>query len=166
MTDSKRPLWAPWRIDFIRDGDKDRCFLCGKKDDFESVDEELVIYRGENIFAILNRYPYNSGHLMLAPYEHVPDISKISPEARCEMMDLVVIARKCILDAVKPEGFNIGLNEGAAGGAGFKDHLHLHIVPRWAGDNNFMPVIGGARVVPEALVKTAKHLRKAWPEKE
>ena len=159
---NSRPLWAPWRIEFIRSPKAGKCFLCNKKDEKSSPDEELVIFRGAFNFVILNRFPYNSGHLMISPYRHIADLSALEKEELHEIMDLIVRSQKALQKAMFPEGFNAGINLGAAAGAGIKDHLHFHVVPRWVGDTNFMPVIGDIRVVPETLVNIAELLRKTW----
>jgi len=162
MADEQRPLWAPWRIEFIRAKKSGECFLCGKKEKGESPEEPLIVARLERCFVILNRYPYNSGHLMVAPYRHVGDISELEGKESHEIMDACVMAKNALSSLMKPEGFNIGFNLGISAGAGLAEHIHLHIVPRWTGDTNFMPVIGDARVVPEALEKTAELIRGAW----
>jgi ATP adenylyltransferase len=158
-----RPLWAPWRIAFIR-GKKDKhCFMCGQKSPAETTpEEELIVHRGEHAFVILNRFPYNSGHLLVAPYRHIGDISELTAAERVEVMDLCVKSKEVLDKVMKPAGFNVGFNLGVAAGAGIADHIHLHIVPRWNGDCNFMPAIGDVRVVPEALVDTAALIRAAW----
>lgn len=158
-----RPLWAPWRIEFIR-GEKDkRCFLCGKQRvNPEWPEESLVVFRGRTAFVILNRYPYNSGHLMIAPYSHTGDISELTVEERHEIMDLCVKAKEVLQKVMRPDAFNVGFNLGVAAGAGIADHLHMHIVPRWIGDTNFMPVISDTRCVPEALDETARIIRENW----
>lgn len=158
-----RPLWAPWRIAFIR-GDKDkRCFMCGQESPVEATEEEeLIVHRGTRAFVILNRFPYNSGHLLVAPYRHTGDISELTADERLEIMDLCIKSKEVLDKTMKPAGYNIGFNLGLAAGAGVADHLHLHIVPRWNGDCNFMPVIGNVRVVPEALAATAVLIRNAW----
>ncbi len=162
MSEDQRPLWAPWRIEFIRSKKGSDCFLCGKREPSGSPEEPLVVARLKSCFAILNRYPYNSGHLMVAPYRHIGDISLLSPEESHEMMDACVKAKEALDRLMKPDGFNIGFNLGLSAGAGLAEHIHLHIVPRWTGDTNFMPVIGDARVVPEALEKTAALIKEAW----
>lgn len=162
MNHENRPLWAPWRIEFIRSEKKGGCFLCGKKECFDSPEEELIVARKKHCFVILNRYPYNSGHLLIAPYEHCGDISLLSPDARHEIIDTCAQAQEVLKKLLHPQGFNVGFNFGTAAGAGVAEHIHLHIVPRWVGDNNFMPVIGDIRCVPEALVNTAKLIRDAW----
>lgn len=158
-----RPLWAPWRIEFIKGAKEARCFLCGQEPGKPPAPEaELVIFRGDSSFVILNRFPYNSGHLMIAPYAHAGDISLLSAGERHELMDLCVRAKDALQRAMAPDAFNAGFNLGAAAGAGVADHLHLHLVPRWSGDTNFMPVISDTRCIPEALEATARLIREHW----
>ena len=165
MSEESRPLWAPWRIDFIRSKKEPGCFLCGNESRDEARnEEELIIARLPLCFVILNRYPYNSGHLMVAPYRHVGDLAGLEPEESHAIMDACVMTKEVLAGLLKPDGFNIGFNLGLAAGAGVADHIHMHIVPRWNGDTNFMPVMSGSRVVPEALVETARLIRAAWPE--
>ncbi|OGV49901.1 MAG: HIT family hydrolase [Lentisphaerae bacterium GWF2_52_8] len=165
MGTAKRPLWAPWRIEFIRSKKDGCCFLCDKRrPDSESREEELVIFRGKTVFVILNRYPYNSGHLMIAPYRHIGDISELGVAERRELMDITIESKELLSKLMRPEGFNVGFNLGLAGGAGVADHIHMHVVPRWQGDTNFMPVLCDTRIVPESLVETARLLRSAWPK--
>ena len=160
FSNEDRPVWAPWRIDFIRSEKEDGCFLCNKEtEDKNSKEEELIIYRTEKVFVILNRYPYNPGHLLVSPYRHIGNLNELDDEERLALMQVVTKMQQLLQDAMAPDGFNIGINTGKAAGAGVEDHLHMHIVPRWNGDNNFMPVLGGNRVVPESLVATAKILR-------
>ncbi|MCP3968667.1 MAG: HIT domain-containing protein [Lentisphaerae bacterium] len=160
---SQRPLWAPWRIDFIKGEKENRCFLCDNIDPDESSPEEaIIIHRGTTCFVIMNRFPYNSGHLMIAPYRHIGDLSDLTEEERKEMMDLCVKSKEALQSAMSPEAYNAGFNLGAAAGAGIADHLHMHMVPRWRGDTNFMPVISDTRCVPEAIEATAKLLRDHW----
>ncbi len=161
----KRPLWAPWRIEFITSPKSKRCFLCSRNGRFDPMEEELIIARARHSFVILNRFPYNSGHLMIAPYAHVNSLSLLDRKTVYEMMDLVIFAQEVMAESMRPAGFNIGFNIGAAGGAGLEEHVHLHIVPRWVGDANFMPVIGDTRVVPQSLIDTADFLRNAWNRK-
>lgn len=162
MKETKRPLWAPWRIDFIRSEKDGSCFLCLNDDHHDNDIENLLIAREKKCFVILNRYPYNSGHLMISPYRHIADIEEMTIEERHELFDLTIKAKKTLTLTLQPEGFNVGFNIGAAAGAGVEDHIHMHIVPRWAGDTNFMPVLAGIHVVPEALERTAKLIREAW----
>jgi len=164
MTGKPRPLWAPWRIDYILSDKVESCFLCNRKEKNDSEDDELVISRGEQVFVMLNRYPYNSGHLMVTPYRHIGDISELTRSERYELIDLTVSAEQVLQQLMCPDGFNIGFNLGTAGGAGIKEHIHQHIVPRWVGDTNFMPVLSDTRVVPQALKVTADLLREKWQE--
>ena len=160
---SDRPLWAPWRIEFIRGEKEDTCFLCDNaQSNPDSQEEPLIIYRGKTCFVIVNRYPYNSGHMMAAPYRHIGDIEKLTVEERHELMDLCVDCKKVLKAAMYPDAFNVGFNLGHAAGAGVAEHIHMHIVPRWNGDTNFMPVLADTRCVPEAIEKTAELLRKTW----
>lgn len=160
---SNRPLWAPWRIEFISGEKEKRCFLCDNEQyDLNSEEEALIIYRGKTCFVIINRFPYNSGHMMVSPYRHVGDIEKLTLEERHELMDLSVDCKKVLEAAMHPDAFNIGFNLGHAAGAGLAEHLHMHIVPRWNGDTNFMPVLADTRCVPEAIEKTAEILRNTW----
>ena len=151
-------LWAPWRLKYITGDKEEGCIFCKKPKEGNDKDN-LILYTGETSFIIMNRYPYSNGHLMTVPYKHTNNFSDLTQEERLELMDLTA---KCldILQVIKPEGFNIGMNLGRTGGAGIDDHLHFHIVPRWSGDNNFMPVIGDVRVMPEYLEETYEALRK------
>jgi ATP adenylyltransferase len=148
-----RPLWAPWRIDYIRGEKEGTCFLC--RIFAETSDREnLLLFRGKTCAVLLNRFPYNSGHLMVTPYRHTAELGDLTPEENLEMAELTARAVAALREAMNPQGFNIGINLGESAGAGLKDHLHRHIVPRWIGDTNFMPVLGGPRVMPEALEAT------------
>jgi ATP adenylyltransferase len=151
-------LWAPWRIKYIAGDKEEGCIFC-KKPKEGNDKENLILYTGETSFIIMNRYPYSNGHLMTVPYKHTNSFSDLTQDERLDLMNLTA---KCldILQVIKPEGFNIGMNLGRTGGAGIDDHLHFHIVPRWSGDNNFMPVIGDVRVMPEYLEETYETLRK------
>jgi ATP adenylyltransferase len=120
------------------------------------------VFEGETVFVVLNKYPYNSGHLLVAPFAHKADISDLTSAERSEMMETTIKAKEVLQSVMRPEGFNVGFNLGAAAGAGVPGHLHMHIVPRWSGDTNFMPVIAGDRVVPEALAATRSLLVEAW----
>lgn len=159
----ERPLWAPWRIEFIRSEKDGECFLCGNESPkHDKIEEALIVHRDKECFVILNRFPYNSGHLMVAPFEHIGDLAVLSTESRSEIMELCVKSQMVLNRVMAPQGFNIGFNLGTAAGAGVADHLHMHIVPRWIGDNNFMAVLGDNRVVPESLEVTADLIRSAW----
>ena len=166
MSDESRPLWAPWRIEFIRAPKDAGCFLCGNLSPGYKPEEPWIVHRGEHCFVMLNRYPYNMGHLLIVPYRHVGDLALLTAEERAELMTLCVRGELTLRRAMKPDAFNIGFNIGSAAGAGVADHLHMHIVPRWNGDNNFMPVLADIRCVPEALEKTAELLRNNWRDEE
>lgn len=154
------PLWAPWRIEYLEAEPEPGCFLCRKRD--EGRDEEnLVLLRGERAFVLLNRFPYANGHLMVAPYEHEGDLTRLPLESLQEVMLLTRRAMAAIRRALQPQGYNLGINQERAAGAGLEDHLHLHIVPRWVGDTNFLAVLAGTRTIPEALAQTYRRLQEA-----
>ena len=150
-------LYSPWRMKYLTSTHKDTagCIFCALLNDAPENDREnFVVYRGDTVFAVMNIYPYNSGHLMVLPYAHVATLSDIPYETQAEMMGLTTYFTELLSELMQPQGFNIGLNIGQAAGAGIENHLHLHIVPRWQGDSNFMPVIGETRVLPEELADT------------
>ncbi|HEY5621807.1 MAG TPA: HIT domain-containing protein [Pontiella sp.] len=145
-------IWAPWRIEYILSSKEDGCFLCrmiAEKNDREN----LLLKRGKTCFVVMNRYPYTGGHLMVAPYRHLEHLKDLTAEERAELADLSIDAVEILKTALKPDGLNLGYNLGEAAGAGLKDHIHQHIVPRWTGDTNFMPVLSGTRVMPQALTE-------------
>ena len=154
-------LWAPWRIKYIEKGIDKGCILCEKPAAGKDEDN-LILYRGKHNFILMNLYPYNSGHLMVAPYRHAAAIDELTDEERNEHFKLVSLGVSVLKKVMKPEGFNIGLNIGRVAGAGVDKHIHSHIVPRWNGDTNFMPVIGDTKVVNEALEETYKKLKKEF----
>ncbi|MFC1967824.1 HIT domain-containing protein [Chloroflexota bacterium] len=135
------------------------CFLCQKAGEKSDV-SNYILYRGERNFVVLNLYPYNPGHLMVAPFRHVGRLEELTREESTEHFEMVVKSTKAIAEALNPGGFNIGINVGKVAGAGLEDHLHTHVVPRWAGDTNFMPVISDTRVVPQALEETYQRLKE------
>jgi ATP adenylyltransferase len=147
---AEQRLWAPWRLDYIQGPKPDECIFCAKPAAGDDAAAHIVA-RGERCFVMLNTYPYNNGHLMISPYEHVSSIEELDDEVLLELMRLTQRSLRAVRDAYSPEGFNIGVNEGKVAGAGFDDHVHLHVVPRWAADTNFMPVIGSTRVLPQSL---------------
>jgi len=151
-----KTLWAPWRIDYITGGKKEGCIFCDKPKEGNDK-KNLILYKGETSFIIMNRYPYSNGHLMAVPYRHINYMPELDHKERLELMNLTT---KCIeiLKVMNPDGFNIGMNLGTAGGAGIDDHLHFHIVPRWNGDTNFMPLIADVKVMPEYLEDTYETL--------
>lgn len=154
-------LWTPWRYRYIADASKDdRCIFCdalGAEDDRRT----LIVLRGAKNFIILNRYPYTSGHVMVVPYEHVADLSAVDSATLAEMMTLTQRVQSALARTYHPEGYNLGMNLGRAAGAGVIGHLHLHVLPRWGGDANFMTVVGETRVEPEDLATTYDRLHKA-----
>jgi ATP adenylyltransferase len=155
---TERPLWAPWRIEYIRGPKGDQCIFC-------DPDPAHVVERGEHCFTILNTYPYAPGHVMVAPFRHVAALDELTDE---EMLELMRLARRTVAaqsTAMTPDGFNVGLNLGTVAGAGIADHLHLHVVPRWQGDNSFMPVIDDTRVIGQALQATREVLLEALRQK-
>jgi ATP adenylyltransferase len=140
---------------------KEGCVFCYEKSR-EDGPENLIVHRARHSFVILNRYPYTSGHLMVVPYVHQSSLEDLDAETRAEMMELVSKGLSILRQEYRPQGFNVGVNIGEAAGAGILDHVHLHIVPRWAGDTNFMSSLGRARVLPEALEDTYWRIRKSW----
>lgn len=156
-----RKLWAPWRIDYILGPKEEGCFFCKYLADNKD-EEHLILYRGKKAFVIMNYYPYNNGHLMVVPNEHRGDITELDPDTLTEMMKMVQASVEIIRKEMKAEGFNIGINQGKVAGAGVDDHVHIHIVPRWTGDTNFMPVTGYTKVISEGLKETWKKLKKQF----
>lgn len=155
-------LWAPWRMEYIRaPRPADECIFCDKPaagDDREN----LIVYRGEHAFVMMNLYPYNNGHVLIAPYRHVSEFDDLEPEVQLEMLNLVSRAMTIMRREMQAGGFNFGANIGAAAGAGIEPHIHLHLVPRWSGDTNFMPVFGGAKVQVQSLRETRDLLAEAF----
>ena len=153
-------LWAPWRMEFISKGEEKKCFLCNASADTKNDKEHLVVKRGKLVFAIMNRFPYNNGHLLISPNRHVGLLEELTQEELLEIMNLSVEMKKKLDNAFKPDGYNMGINLGRVAGAGLPGHFHLHIVPRWNGDTNFMPVLGETKVMPEYLQKTYEKIVK------
>jgi ATP adenylyltransferase len=151
-------LWAPWRMEYIGAPPGPGCLFCNawKAADPRSV---LVLAKGRRCLILLNRYPYNSGHLMVAPVAHVPSLAELDRASLCDVAVAAQVCEKALAEEYKPQGFNIGSNIGAPAGAGVAEHVHLHLVPRWAGDTNFMPVLGETKVLPESLEETYDRLR-------
>lgn len=146
-------LWAPWRMDYIRSEKDDGCIFCDKPDQNDDR-EMLILFRGERSYIMMNLYPYNNGHLLISPFEHVDNSNDLSKECRSEIMELANQSMKVMKEKMNAEGFNIGANIGASGGAGIEEHIHYHVVPRWAGDTNFMPVVGHTKVQVDGLLET------------
>ncbi|KKL97610.1 hypothetical protein LCGC14_1832730, partial [marine sediment metagenome] len=140
----------PWRKEFILSKKEENCFFCTAIKDNQDR-KNLVLYRGKECFCILNKYPYNSGHLMVAPKMHKDDLSKLSDSEMLELLTLTRDVKDILTKKLKPEGFNLGINFGKVAGAGVEGHIHLHLVPRWKGDTNFMPVIAETKVIPQSL---------------
>lgn len=155
-----RPLWAPWRLAFVQAPPRRGCFLClyarQRKDR-----KNLVVFRNHSCFALLNRFPYNSGHLLVAPRAHKGRLEDLTAEERTDLMNLLIVMQKALNRVLRPEGYNIGFNLGRAAGAGVPGHLHVHVVPRWTADTNFMPVVGQTKVIPQALEDLYASLRGA-----
>jgi ATP adenylyltransferase len=161
MAGMPKPLWAPWRLEYVAHADElPGCPLCAEA--AGEVAESLVVHRGERVFALLNKFPYSSGHLILAPYAHVGGLVDLGEEGAVEVHRLTLQALAALQATYRPSGFNLGWNLGRAAGAGIPEHVHLHVVPRWAGDTSFMPVLGDAKVIPEHLLATRDRLRDAW----
>ena len=151
-------IWAPWRIKYIQMEKPEGCILCEKpKENNDALN--YILYRGDKNFVIMNSYPYNPGHLMIAPYRHIANLEELTDEELLEHFQIIGRATKLLKRVFNPDGFNIGINIGKVAGAGIAEHIHSHIVPRWQGDTNFMPVLSNVRVVPEALAETYKKLK-------
>jgi len=146
---------------YITEFKKNGCVFCGALE-LEDGPENLIVSRGQKTFVILNAFPYTSGHLMVLPYQHVPDLSDLDAETRAEMIEMVTKSSQVLRTLYTPQGFNIGINMGEAAGAGIEEHIHIHIVPRWMGDTNFMTAVGQTRVLPEALDETYRRVKDAW----
>jgi len=161
MTD---PLWAPWRLEYISSASEQTgCVFCRAATAPDHADS-LVVHRGETAFVLLNRFPYTSGHLMVAPSRHVGSLGELSAQEAAEIHALSARALEVLGTLFQPHGFNVGWNLGRSAGAGVVDHVHEHVVPRWQGDTNFMPVLADVRVIPEHLQTTHARVESAWRE--
>ena len=148
-----QPLWAPWRLEYVQHADElGRCIFC-------EPEEELLVHRGTRALAVLNKFPYSSGHVLIAPLRHVGEFGELDEEEALEVHRLAARSIEALRTEYAPHGFNLGWNLGRVAGAGIEDHLHMHVVPRWSGDTSFMPVLGDVKVLPEALRRTAERLR-------
>jgi ATP adenylyltransferase len=148
-----KPLWAPWRLEYVSSADDlDRCIFC-------EPEEELLVARGAAALVVLNKFPYSSGHLLVAPQRHVGDFGELTDAETLEIQRLAARGMDALRAEYAPHGFNLGWNIGRVAGAGIEDHVHLHVVPRWNGDTSFMPVLGDVKVLPEHLLETARRLR-------
>ena len=158
-----KPLWAPWRLEYIAQADEQQgCVFCDEATGRIAAEASLLVVGGDTAIALLNKYPYSSGHLMVAPRRHVGELSELDPAEVIELHRLVVEALAALRRVYDPGGFNLGWNLGRIAGAGIADHVHQHVVPRWSGDTNFMPVLADVKVIPEHLVETRDRLREAW----
>jgi ATP adenylyltransferase len=156
-------LWAPWRLEYVQNADKqDGCVFCRAAESDDAAGQ-LVVHRGERAFVLLNKFPYSSGHLLVAPYRHGLDFGDLDDAEALEIHRLGAQGLEALAAVYRPEGFNLGWNIGRIAGAGIPDHGHLHVVPRWAGDTNFMPVLADVKVIPEHLTATRTRLADAWP---
>jgi ATP adenylyltransferase len=156
-------LWAPWRLQYLKGDKPDECIFCTRPA-MHDDERALIAYRGDSCYVMLNAFPYASGHVMVAPYEHVSDLRQLGDRAAAEFMALTQRSLGAVEHVYSPEGFNLGVNLGAVAGAGFAGHVHQHVVPRWKGDTNFMPVVGDTLVLPEVLPDSWAKLRDAFAE--
>ena len=161
-------LYTPWRMKYVATtrAQVDDCVFCAKCHDGPERDREnFLVYRGQTVFTIMNIFPYNTGHLMILPYQHVATLAEVPPDVQFELITLATYFTELLTNLMRSDGFNIGINIGRAAGAGIDSHLHVHIVPRWSGDSNFMPVIGETRVLPEELEATYDRIVKLVNER-
>lgn len=160
-----QPIWAPWRMEYVLEDKSEKelqeCVFCVGSDETRDRERQLL-FRGKHGFIIMNRYPYSNGHLLIIPFRHVCDLNELTPEEGIELFQLLTLAKEVLLEKLSPQGFNIGMNLGSAAGAGIPGHLHWHIVPRWQGDTNFMPVVGDLRVIPQHLQRTCDILAEEF----
>jgi ATP adenylyltransferase len=148
-----KPLWAPWRLEYVTGADDlDRCIFC-------EPEEELLVHRGRHALVVMNKFPYSSGHVLVAPLRHLGDFGALSADEAVEVHELAARAVDALRAGYGAHGFNLGWNLGRVAGAGIEDHVHLHVVPRWNGDTSFMPVLGDVKVLPEHLLESARRLR-------
>jgi ATP adenylyltransferase len=157
-----KQLWAPWRLEYIESADEQEgCVFCRARDGADEAG--LIVHRGERVFVMLNKYPYASGHLMVAPNRHEGEFGELDVDEALEVHRLAALGLAALAETMRPQGFNLGWNLGRIAGAGVIDHVHLHVVPRWTGDTNFMPVLADVKVLPEALEQMRLKLAEAWP---
>ncbi len=150
-------LWAPWRLEYVQHADEEPgCIFC-------EPDEAMLVHRGERALVLLNKFPYSSGHVLVAPTRHVADFAELDRDEAAEIHSLAASAIGALAQTYAPQGYNLGWNLGRIAGAGIVDHVHMHVVPRWAGDTNFMPVLADVKVLPEHLLETKRRLSEVWP---
>ena len=161
---AEQRIWAPWRLEYVKDASKDNSDACVFCAALEAGDDEanLIVHRGERCFVILNKFPYTNGHLMVAPYEHVAALQELDADTIAEMMSFAQRGMNALEDGYSPHGYNVGFNQGRVAGAGVEHHIHMHVVPRWGGDTNFMPVIADTRVMPQTLEQSYEALKGAF----
>jgi len=157
-------IWAPWRMKYILSDKVEGCIFCEKVAE-EDDENNLILYRGGSCFLILNTFPYNCGHLMVVPYRHIGEVEKLEESESLELMRLTQLSVQTLKSILNPEGFNLGMNLGRVSGAGVEGHLHIHIVPRWNGDTNFMPLLADTKVLSESLRETYKKLVQGFKAK-
>lgn len=158
-----KPLWAPWRLEYVQQADEQQgCVFCAEAAGELADDATLLVHRGPATLAILNKFPYSSGHVLVAPLRHAGSLEELTDEEALSLHRDAVSAMRALAEVYEPDGFNLGWNVGRAAGAGIEDHVHLHVVPRWSGDTNFMPVLADVKVLPEHLLATRDRLRRAW----
>jgi ATP adenylyltransferase len=156
-----KPLWAPWRLEYVMQADEQPgCFLCAEAGG--EIAESLVVHRGRGAFVLLNRFPYSTGHLLVAPFSHTGELAELGDEIALEVHNLALRGIEALRASYAPAAFNLGWNLGRVAGAGVVDHVHLHVVPRWAGDTSFMPVLGDVKVQPEHVLATRERVQAAW----
>ena len=161
-----KPLWAPWRLEYIKQaGEQAGCVFCDEAAGTLPAGESLLVVLGDTALALLNKYPYSSGHLMVAPRRHVGELGELAEDEVLDIHRLAADAIDTLNRVYGPGGFNLGWNLGHTAGAGIADHVHQHVVPRWSGDTNFMPVLADVKVIPEHLLETRDRLRDAWPSR-
>ncbi|MCD6571060.1 MAG: HIT domain-containing protein [Deltaproteobacteria bacterium] len=150
-------IWAPWRVDYILKSEDTGCIFCNAP----KIDDPLILKRGDSCFSIMNRYPYTTGHCIIAPYRHIGDMEKLNKDESIEMLSMIKELVSAIKTTMKPQGFNVGCNIGSVAGAGVKQHIHIHIVPRWEGDTNFMPVLADVHMISEHIRETRDKIKGA-----
>jgi len=158
-------LWSPWRMPYIKNPKPGGCVFCEALAGQDGPGN-LIVHRAERGFVILNAFPYTSGHLMALPYEHLPSLEALDQPTRGELIELTTEATRVLGRVYRPQGFNVGINLGAAAGAGLEQHIHIHVVPRWVGDTNFLSTVGETRLLPETLEDTWQKVHAAWPDRD
>ena len=156
-------IWAPWRIDYIRNKKETGCIFCEKPKHNDK--EGLILFRGDNAFTLMNLYPYTNGHIMISPYKHIDNWSGLNKKDKIDILEQIDQTVQVLTEILNPEGFNIGANIGESAGAGIKDHIHFHVVPRWNGDTNFMPVFGNTKIIIEGLIDSWEELNPVFNNK-